>query len=336
MGKTCTGIDIGSNEVKFALCKDGAILRLESAILPDDIIRDGLIVSPQALGQFLRESVKRLKLKKGVCALALPAAAAFFRRTTLPAMAIEDLKLNLPYEFRDYISADRGKYVFDYALLSMEKNDDGVPVSMDIMAAAALRETIENYRDILKYAGFTLQTAVPEEIAYSNLIRRYEAENPSEEKREYCILDLGHAETRLYFYTGFAHEATQVIDYGCSTLDQAISEAYNVDIHVAASYKSANYEGSLGSEGCKSIYSKLAIDLMQALNFYNYNNPESTLGDIYLCGGGTQIAPLCEAIKERISLNAHAITELMPAIKNAEESKESASMYPAAYGVTLQ
>lgn len=332
MGKLCTGIDIGADAVKFAVCKDGKLLRREKAQLPDNVLREGVIVSPTALGQFLKETVKALKLKRGACALVLPASAAFFRRSLMPAMTAENLKLNLPYEFRDYITEERSKYVFDYALLGMEKNEAGEPVSMDVMAAAALRETIESYREILKYAGFTLRVAVPEEIAYTNLLRAFEAARPVEDKREYCILDLGHSATRLYFFKGFAHEATQLIDYGCATLDSAIAETYNVDIHMAASYKHADYEGALSAENCQSFYAKLAIDLMQALNFYNYNNPENTLRDIYFCGGGAQIAPLREAICERISLKTHDIAELMP----TAETQEPASLFPAAYGVTLQ
>ncbi|MDO5111477.1 MAG: pilus assembly protein PilM [Clostridia bacterium] len=333
MGKLCTGIDIGANEVKFAVCKDGALLRREKAVLPDNVVRDGVVVSPAALGQFLKETAKERKLRRGACALVLPAAAAFFRRSVMPAMTAEHLKLNLPYEFRDYITEERSKYIFDYAVLGMEHDEQGEPASMDIMAAAALRETIESYRNILKYAGFTMQTAVPEEVAYSNLLRRYEAQNPTGEKREYCILDMGHSATRLYFYTGCAHEATQLIDYGCATLDEAIAETYNVDIHMAASYKTANYEGALEAENCKNFYAKLAIDLMQALNFYNYNNPENALRDIYFCGGGAQIQPLKDAICERVTLATHDIETLMPP---SEGSQEPASLYPAAYGVTLQ
>lgn len=337
MGKICIGIDIGASEVKFALCSGDKLLRRAQAALPDDVIREGMVVAPEAMGEFLKETRKKLKLQKGACALVLNASTAFFRRSTLPPMSVESLKLNLPYEFRDYINAEREKYVYDYALLHMEKDEQGKPVSMDIMAAAARKSTIESYRDLLKYAGFTLRIAVPEEIAYSNLIRRYEKQNAFDGRREYCILDLGHTATRLYFYNSYAHEATQLIDYGCNMLDEVIAESGNVDIHVAAAYKTGNYQNTLNTEACKAVYSKLSIDLMQALNFYNYNNPENELHDIYFCGGGAKIEPLLDALTERVSLRSHSIRELMCLADDDDDAADQAAvLYPAAYGVCLQ
>ncbi|MFQ9208200.1 MAG: hypothetical protein ACLR3S_02900 [Clostridium fessum] len=42
---------------------------------------------------------------------------AYVRRFELPLMTEEQLRLNLPYEFHDYIGNEMDKYVFDYAMI---------------------------------------------------------------------------------------------------------------------------------------------------------------------------------------------------------------------------
>ena len=49
-------------------------------------------------------------------------------RITVPAMTEEELGLNLPFEFRDYIADDKDKYSFDYAVLGMQRDAAGNPV----------------------------------------------------------------------------------------------------------------------------------------------------------------------------------------------------------------
>ena len=45
----------------------------------------------------------------------------FLRNVTMPEMTAEQLVYNLPYEFRDYITDELKKYVFDYSWGSGEE-----------------------------------------------------------------------------------------------------------------------------------------------------------------------------------------------------------------------
>ena len=39
----------------------------------------------------------------------------------MPLMTEEQLRLNLPYEFHDYIGGEMDKYVFDYAMIQTKE-----------------------------------------------------------------------------------------------------------------------------------------------------------------------------------------------------------------------
>ena len=70
------GIDIGESEIKFALCDAGSIRRLISEPVPEQLVREGKVVSPEAMSSFLRETAARHRISGRCCAVVLPAAAA--------------------------------------------------------------------------------------------------------------------------------------------------------------------------------------------------------------------------------------------------------------------
>jgi type IV pilus assembly protein PilM len=201
-----------------------------------------------------------------------------------------------------------------------------------MVAAAVLKSTVSGYMSMLRHAGFKLKSAAPMEYAFSNIIRRYEASHPSEEKREYCIIDLGHTATRLYIYTGSSFSVTKVIDIGGDLIDSAIADEMNVDEHIAASYKIANKNNVQSLDVSRGIYHNIAIEIMRAINFYGFNNPESNLTDAYYCGGGAKIPLFLEEIANTVKLNLHSIEELMPGAKSSADVLSCA----AAAGIALQ
>ncbi|MEG1742722.1 MAG: cell division protein FtsA, partial [Clostridia bacterium] len=150
---------------------------------------------------------------------------------------------------------------------------------------------------------------------------------------EYCFIDLGHFATRLFIFVGSKSAATHVISYGGSIIDDAISDLCGVDAKTASEYKRSNYKNVQNREPCRDIYLRIANDVRRAINFYNFNNPESNLNDIYFCGGGAKIKLLKDAITDAVQLNPHSATELfMPKYDNLDEFAISAS----AVGITLQ
>ena len=73
-----------------------------------------------------------------------------------------------------------------------------------------------------------------------------------------------------------------------------------------------DYQDVLSEDSSRELYNRMAVEIMKAVNFYNYNNREQSLREIYLCGGGTAVAPLQEAIRQVTDLDVHPVTELLP------------------------
>jgi type IV pilus assembly protein PilM len=324
------GLDIGNSEIKFAVRK-GKTWQVAATTLPEELVSNGHIQISPATKRFLKAEKRRLRIPGGDCTLVLPEQQVFCRPTTMPYIPENQLVLNLPYEFRDYIPQNSDKYYYDYAVERIVPDDTGKPASIELMAAAILKETAKSYSDLLSGTGFRLKTAVPREMAFVYLLRAYEEANPGE-GRVYCFTDIGQESTRVCFFESSHLSASRTIPIGCRDLDLAIADEKNVNEHIAASYKRTNFEGALDSPGCRDVYSRLAIEVMKAVNFFRFRNTESRLSDLYFLGGGAGIRQLRDQIIGAVGLTEHDITELLPEGTEVTEDTPSAAL---ACGATL-
>ena len=319
--KTLLGIDMGYDTLKLALCRSGTVRKVASAPMPQNLLREGRITSTQAMGEFIRQTMRENGMRGANAAVILSSETSYVSDVTMPLMSAEQLAINIPYEFNDYITDEVKNYVFDYAMIStpedMERErlsatEEHSP-SMELMLSAVQTAVLNDVRRALNKAGLKMSKAAPSLCAYISLIRRAEqVRGGADEGREYCLLDLGFQNIRMYMFRGDRHIVTRALDTGLSALDTAIADAFDVDSRLAHTYLLTNYEGCQNHEACVNIYNNLAVELMRALNFYRFSNPDSEIGDVWLCGGGAVIVPCQDAIRETLDMRVHQASELVP------------------------
>ncbi len=296
MAKKTAGFDIGGRGMHIAVTGRKGIKRIVNLILPEGMVRDGRIISYDAMGDFIRESAKKQKLRVHDAAVVLPSSQCFCRRLSMPVMSHEQLMVNIPYEFRDFITAEKDAYYYDYAVIKTTSDESGMVQGLDLMAAAALKDTIEDYRHMFRRAGMKLKTVVPLEMAYGNMLSRAGVDHC------HCLIDLGHYAVRLYMYNGSAFETSHTIEYGCNALDSAIAEAIHIDPFLAATYREANHDDCQSLPECMQIYQNLALEIQKAIYFFRYNSPDAELEHIHLIGGGSSIKPLRDTLVNTLSI----------------------------------
>ena len=331
MSKSLLGLDIGNSAIKFAVADEGRVHQMVVLTLPQDLIKDDRIVSRDAVAQEIRAALKKNHISKRHVALVLPSERAIVRRFVVPYMTAEQLRVNLPYEFHDFIQEDKDLFFYDYAVADVQKDEEGNLSGLELVAAAVRKETIAVFRDVFHKAGLKLDRAVPDCLVYANLIRNYERTH-SDHPAEYCIVDMGCRAIRMHMFRGTIYETTRIIDLGGSSLGMLIADAFSVDPHLAADYMKTNHEGAQEIQVCQDLYGKVAVELMRAINFYGFNTPDSDLRDIYFGGGLTHIKPMMETILRDLDLNVHSVTELLP----AGGDEDDAVLCAAAVGALLQ
>ena len=354
MAKSCLGIDIGKDQLKLVLMKGENIVKTASVQMPEGLLKDGRIVSVETTGELIRKTMKENKIRCKEAAVVVSSGICFLRNVTMPEMTAEQLVYNLPYEFRDYITDELKKYVFDYSWGSGEEMPKGKKLKkaskkkkkeekpeeeenqkrneMELLAAAAPLEVMEELRLMTRKAGLKLTFAAPEVSACENLLH-YKLRNEQDKDKEYGILDLGSTSSRLFIFKGDRHQVTRVIERGMEQVEELLADTFHIDIHLAHTWLLANHEDCIHSEVCQDAFSQISVELMRALNFYQFSNPESRLEDIYICGGGASIATMRQSLEENLDVKIHEAGELLERMNGSGD--EASSLWMLAAGTAL-
>ena len=322
------GFDIGSSQLKIAYWNGSAVTKMVVENMPENMIKNDTIVSYDAMADFIKEVLKANGIKENKAALILPAQYAFLRRLSIPYMTAEQRAVNLPYEFREFLTENKDKYYYDSLVNEVINDENGNPKEMDIFASAVAKDVINEYRAMFHHAGLKLITGIPSEVPYINLLAR----SGVDKNYECAILDLGQMSSKLHIFTGQAFETSRVIDMGLKDVDLAIAESEGVDEHVANGYKFTNHNNCQSSDAARRVYAAVAADVRKTINFYGFSNRESNLREIYICGGGSLIPEFVNAIREASGLEVKDIADLLPRIKDDEDP----SIFAQAIGATLQ
>ena len=321
MAKNTVGIDIGYDHIKLVWVKNGRIAKIAVEACPEKMVKEGRVVSPEAMGEQLRSMMKKAGIHSNSASYCLNEEVTFVRNVSMPIMTPDQLQKNLPYEFRDYITDELKKYAFDYAAISTDEE------SMDLMAAATPVELIESVREMVRKAGMKLDMAAPSVSAYRNLLRNSKG---FAKDKEYCIIDLGYQNIRVHVFRGDVHQTTRVQEFGLSLIDDLVSNEYNVDVHLAHTYISSNYDSCCEKPAIASAFQNIVVELMRTIHFYQFSNPESELKDFYCIGGGAKITNLVSQLEGAIEGTLHSAEELLPT-----GAGEQAAIAAEAAGIAL-
>ena len=332
MAGNIVSFDIGSAQVKLVWLAGGACRAAAAAPVPDGLVRGGTIVSMDAMADFLHQMAREHGLpRSAAAAVVLPPPLVFTRITELPPMTEGQLTYNLPFEFKDYLTQEKNRYYFDYAVQELVRDEDGGVKRMKLFACAALKDTIESYRNMFTRAGFRMKLALPEEAAYAAVLTDYVARRQPE-SGDYCLVDVGHTGIRMYILRDGQFVTRRVIDLGMRDLIRSISQRQGVDEHIALAHLLSDYDGAVSDPASLEVYHRMAAEITKAVNFYNYNNREKTLERVYLCGGGAAIPQIHDAIRQLTDLEIIPISALLP----EGVAPDAPYLYPRAIGCALQ
>lgn len=324
MAHRMIGLEFGADTLKIALVRGSALRKAAIEKLPDGLIREGRPTSAAALVDFLRAALKRHGIRGGSCALVLPGSLLIAQHVTMPVMDRRETELNLPYEFRDFVGRDGGKYLYDYTVTALRGKE------MELYAAAVLKEAVEEYSAILKRAGLKLKVAIPAEMAWANLLRQ-----STGLPRELCIVDLGHNTARVNIFDEGCFVMGKDIEMAGSHLDKRIAAREKVDISIARSLKEENTNQIHEAPYLADAYQALTVEVLKVAHFYSYSG--SSRGGqpehLYYCGGCSGIGPLRAALEKGTGMALHSAAML---VNGADLTENMAMRCALAAGAAMQ
>lgn len=309
MATSMVGFDIGISELKAAVWDGRKLKRVITATMPENLVKDGVIVSYEAMADFIKESLRHSRAPKS-CAVILPANYVFVRRFTMPKMTTAQLAVNLPYEFKDFLTQDKDRYFFDYAVNRFIEDEGEGETHMDLLAAGVGKDVISDYRDMFRRAGFKLDLAVPAEVAYLDIVRAQR----EKEGRNFSFADFGYSATRLTIFDGEDYEVSRSIEMGIKAVCEEIARYYGIDEPMARGYLLENRENCQYLPELQSVYNAIAADIRKAVSFYSFSSGKGAVSELWCCGGGSHIEPLMRIVQDGTGLNLRPVAKLLPPV----------------------
>ena len=279
--------------------------------IPEDIVKRGEIISKSLFTSFLKETLKEHGFKAKKAAFVIGSDQVFIRNVKMPMMNDEQLRYNLPFEFRDSINGELKDYLYDYAYRPSETPEEGADAkTAELLAVAIPKEYYNSISEIVQMAGIKLIKAVPEVCVLESYLKKLETEEDRNAER--CFLDIGHTGVRFQIFKNGRFKLAQLIDIGEDHIVRAIADDMNVDFELAQTYVRTQYEDCGSREAAVNAYKDISVEVLKGFNYYEMSDMSSRLNEVVLYGSGAMIDPLANMLKERIDKHVVTMNELFP------------------------
>ncbi|WP_026509073.1 pilus assembly protein PilM [Butyrivibrio sp. LC3010] len=308
------GISVSHGRLALTLMKGGVVRKSYWEEIPANVVEGNRILSQNLFAEFLREQMKDKGIKCKNAAYVIADSDIFVRKISMPLIDDEQLRYNIPFEFRDFIQGELNQYVFDYV---KRQSDEDEASTINLLAYAVPLELLTTIRETLKLVGLKLIKALPETSVYETLLSTLGDEE--EVKKERCFMDIGRRAIRMMIFKNGEFKLSHMIDIGEDHVIQALADELNVDTHLALTYLRNGYNECDRLPAAINAYKDISIEVLKGLNFYEMSDMTSRLKDVVLCGTGAMTEPLVEILKERVDKNVQTMDELFPKYNQRKE-----------------
>ncbi len=330
------GIDVRHGKLSLSIMKGGKLQKSVWADVPSNIVDDYKILSDNLFAQLLKEKMKENKISAKKAIYVIADADLLIRGFNMPKMSDEQLKLNIPFEFSDYIQGDMKDYIFDF--IKRDSEDNNTSVNESIFAYAVTVEYIRRIGNILRLAGLKLERAVPETLVYEALLE--DCEDPEDAKKDMCFLDIGTNRMTMRMFRDGAYRLSHIIDIGESKIIRSIADELNVDINIAETYLRNNFQNCQDLKEAVNSYKDISLEIIKGLNYYDMSDMTAKIRDVIVCGPGALTGPLVDLLKERIDKTVVTVQEMYAERINNENLNVSfasaAALWDKMSGVGIQ
>ena len=132
--KNCLGIEIGHYRIKIAYAEKGELKEFIS-----ERVQGMDLTDMHVCADLIKDLLKEYAIRCRNVVFVIRQEDVYVRRFEMPLMTEEQLRLNLPYEFHDYIGDEMDKYVFDYAMIQTKER------TMDLLGAACTKTLSQQF-----------------------------------------------------------------------------------------------------------------------------------------------------------------------------------------------
>lgn len=326
-------VDLGSRNTKAVyLQRQGDALVLNRfAVLDAPIFEKSL--SPELLSEHLRAVAQALEAKTRLVALTTNVNEALVRHVDMPRMPIEDMRLILKHNSRNYLQQDLTNYIFDCHVLP--STAAGAGQKQKVLVAGGRKQLVDDYVTGSRNANLIADHIVPGLIGPVNA---FEMAMPDVFANEVvALVDIGFRSSSICILQQGELILSRVVAIGGDRLTSAIAETMSISYAEAEGIK-VGMAGEVQSI-LESVLMPLGRELRASIDFFEHQQ-DRPVAAVYMTGGSSRSEFVVQALQQELMIetrtwNPTSFLKLELSPQQAAEIEHASSQLAVAVGVAV-
>jgi type IV pilus assembly protein PilM len=312
------GLDIGTGFVKVAQVKhkggQAILTNLGRVVLSAGIMDDGYIIDVDGMTQTIRESLALSCADGKEVVVGLSGRHVFSREITMPVMSKQELAEAVKWGLEEYVPYPVDSFYYDFDVIAF--NEDGK--TLELLLVAAPYELVNPMIAAVTAAGLELVAIETEAIASARALPKPKESDVS--RGYFFVIDIGDKLSQLTIFQKGVPFFTRLVPIGGIHFTQVIMQATGLDFAEADTFKSKSTDffqsddfiGNLSkvNQELKLLVAQLAHEGRLTLDSYLTQNPQATIDQIFLMGGGACLKNLLFELRHQVDLTIEMVNPL--------------------------
>lgn len=297
-------IDLGGRTTKGVLLqrREGSYVLKRYAVLDAPIYEKAL--SLELLTEHLKALCQTLEAKGKPVALAIGLNDSLMRHVEMPRMPVEDMRLVLRNNSKNYLQQDLANYVFDCFVIPTRyvatptdapKIANSAVIKQKVLVAGAKRQLVEDYANAVRNAGMVADHILPGLIGPINT---FEATMPEMFSRSViALVDVGFKHSSIAVFAEGELVLSRVVGLGGDRLTTGLAENMGISYAEAEGIKvgmAAEVQPLL-----ESLLTPLGRELRASIDFFEHQE-DRPVSRVYVSGGPTRSDFVVQALQSEM------------------------------------
>lgn len=312
--RSYVGIDLGSHSLKAVQVQRTGdawkVTKIAFAPTPAGTIKDGVVLSPDDLGDAIKEMLKSAGITANTAHIAAAGGSVFVRPIAFPTMSESTLRKSIKFEAGRYVPGSIDDSFIEFDIIG--------PIDearMNVLIVAAPKDIVQSRVLACEAAGLEVDGVDVEMFAiYRSLLETDMKFAP--ENETIAIVDVGATATTISVVDRGIFSVSRSIPNGGNVLTEALASYFKLETADAESGKSqldlrslVNPQGDNENPPLRVLQphlDDLLREIRRSLNYFQSQQAEA--GDdrqverLVLAGGGAKLGGLAEYIEHRLGI----------------------------------
>ena len=296
-------IDLGTRTTKAVIMqRRGDVYVLSRYLLLDAPIFDKAL-PPEMLTEHLKAVTQAIESKSRTVSLTTNVNDALVKHIEIPRMPLDDMRLILKHNSRNYLQQDLQNYVFDCHLLPETTPDPSKPSSsvqkQKVLVAGGKAQFVNELVECVKSAGLVADHILPGMIGPVNA---FELAQPQAFSNEVvALIDVGFKSSTICILQHGELVLSRVVNMGGDRLTSAVSDSMDISYAEAEGNK-VGMAGEVQS-ALESVITPLGRELRASIDFYEHQ-ADRAVSCAYLTGGSTRSEFIVQGLQQELMIEA--------------------------------